>query len=163
MPLSRRTRYPSVRALLVAVTLACLAAPALHAQYFGRSKVKYKDFDWRIYHSVHFDVHYYPEEEHLLEKVVSFAESAYDAIYGCYMENLQRMVRVGDWKLIVYPRAKAMRLFNLADDPDEADDLAGNPVQRDRMAKLFQRLLQLQRELDDPLDLVELFPELAGE
>ncbi|MCZ6727176.1 MAG: BamA/TamA family outer membrane protein, partial [Acidobacteria bacterium] len=38
------------------------------------------DFDWRIYHSVHFDVHYYPEEEHLLEKVVSFAESAYDEL-----------------------------------------------------------------------------------
>ena len=47
---------------------------------FGKNKVRYAKFDWRVYHAPHFDVHYYPEEEHLLEKVTSLAESAYDSL-----------------------------------------------------------------------------------
>ena len=45
---------------------------------FGKNKIQYRDFDWQIYHSPHFDVYYYDEEADLLQKVVSFAESAYD-------------------------------------------------------------------------------------
>ncbi|MDH3523050.1 MAG: BamA/TamA family outer membrane protein [Acidobacteriota bacterium] len=78
--MSPRTRFSAIRPAVAAVCLLILAAPAARAQYFGKNKIKYQDFDWRIYHSVHFDVHYYPEEEALLEKVVSFAESAYDEL-----------------------------------------------------------------------------------
>lgn len=86
--------------------------------------------------------------------------SAYDAIYGCYLTNLQRMVRVGDWKLIVYPRANVVRLFNLADDPQETHDLAGDADQKERIRSLFSRLLTLQEEMDDSLDLQAAFPQL---
>lgn len=52
------------------------------AQYgvtnFGKNKIQYRDFDWRIYRSPHFNVHYYLEEENQLQRVVSIAESAYD-------------------------------------------------------------------------------------
>ncbi len=65
------------------MALALLAgiAPA-SAQYrtFGQNKVQYREFEWKIYHSTHFDVHYYESEKVLLEKVVSFAESAYDRL-----------------------------------------------------------------------------------
>jgi hypothetical protein len=57
--------------------------PRRRGQYydtFGKNKVRYAKFDWRVYHAPHFDVHYYPEEEHLLEKVISLAESAYDSL-----------------------------------------------------------------------------------
>lgn len=64
----------------LAVLAAALAAAPAAAQGFGKNKIQYRDFDWKIYHSPHFDVYYYPEEEALLEKVVSFAESAYDQI-----------------------------------------------------------------------------------
>jgi Tol biopolymer transport system component len=58
---------------------ALLLLPAAsQAQYFGKNKVRYRDFDWQIYSSPHFDVYFYPEERDLLQKVVSFAESAYD-------------------------------------------------------------------------------------
>jgi Tol biopolymer transport system component len=60
-----------------AVVLALLLPAASGAQ-FGKNKIQYREFDWKIYHSPHFDVYYYEEEEHLLQKVVSFAESAYD-------------------------------------------------------------------------------------
>jgi hypothetical protein len=72
-----RSRFAST-ALLLAALIA--AAPAAEAQYFGKNKIQYRSFDWKIYHSPHFDVYYYPEEEHLLQKVVSFAESAYDRL-----------------------------------------------------------------------------------
>jgi hypothetical protein len=81
----------AVAALLVLPLLPALPAPDAEAQLFaplpqyygrgfGKNKVQYREFDWQIYHSPHFDVYYYSEEEELLEKVVSFAESAYDSL-----------------------------------------------------------------------------------
>jgi arylsulfatase A-like enzyme len=37
-------------------------------------------------------------------------ESSYDAVYGCYLKDKQRMIRLGDYKLIAYPRAARLRL-----------------------------------------------------
>jgi Tol biopolymer transport system component len=54
--------------------------PQWQGQGFGKNKIQYRDFDWSIYHSPHFNVYYYPAEEPLLQKVVSFAESAYDQL-----------------------------------------------------------------------------------
>ncbi len=64
------------RILGVLTASLCLALPA--AAQFGKNKIHYDNFDWRIYRSPHFDMYYYPEEEHLLQNVVSLAESAYD-------------------------------------------------------------------------------------
>ncbi|HYS05391.1 MAG TPA: hypothetical protein VEW47_09395 [Candidatus Dormibacteraeota bacterium] len=44
---------------------------------FGKNKIAYQNFDWHLYKSPHFDVYYYPEEESLLQEVVSDAESQY--------------------------------------------------------------------------------------
>ncbi len=70
--------------MLSVALLACATAAPAAAQYgqgyFGKNKVQYRDFDWKVYHSPHFDVYYYTESEQLLQKVVSFAESAYDLL-----------------------------------------------------------------------------------
>ncbi|HVR28788.1 MAG TPA: hypothetical protein VMS86_04575 [Thermoanaerobaculia bacterium] len=69
----------SACALTVAWMVASSApAAAQFFDSFGKNKIRYTKFDWRVYHAPHFDVYYYPEEEHLLEKVISLAESAYD-------------------------------------------------------------------------------------
>lgn len=68
-----------VLALLLSTTLA-LPVAAQYADSFGKNKVQYRNFEWKIYHSPHFDVYYYTESEPLLEKVVSLAESAYDIL-----------------------------------------------------------------------------------
>jgi len=78
--LSRRTPYLTAIAVVLMTGLALVFTPEAQAQYFGKNKIKYSNFDWGVYHSVHFDVYYYPEEEHLLEKIVSYAESAYDEL-----------------------------------------------------------------------------------
>jgi len=87
--------------------------------------------------------------------------SAYDSIYGCYMQDLQRMIRVKDMKLIVYPHAKRLRLYDLKADPQELDDLSGNPEHWKTIRSLFKELVQLQKSMDDTLELKKFFPEMA--
>ena len=68
-------------ALAAAFTLAAPEpARAQFVPYFGKNKVKYDDFAWRIYKSPHFEVYYYPEFEQHLARVVSYAESAYQKV-----------------------------------------------------------------------------------
>lgn len=66
--------------ITLAATPAPAAAQAAYGNNFGKNKVQYRDFDWHIYRSPHFNLYYYTAEEPLLEKVASFAESAYDRL-----------------------------------------------------------------------------------
>ena len=86
--------------------------------------------------------------------------SAYDAIYGCYVADRQRMIRVGDMKLIVYPRAKRLRLYNVGADPMELDDLSSNPEYWKTIRGLLKQLVTLQKDMDDKLDLKRYFPDM---
>ena len=45
-----------------AIALAVCGARTADAQYFGRNKVQYEKFDWRIMKSDHFDLFFYPAE-----------------------------------------------------------------------------------------------------
>ena len=82
----------------------------------------------------------------------SEAESHYDAIYGGYLK-LQRSVVMGDHKLILYPKIKRVRLFDLRNDPHEMVDLAGRPGSKAIVKRLFAKLLQMQPATGDQLDL----------
>ncbi|MBN1273482.1 MAG: PD40 domain-containing protein [Candidatus Aminicenantes bacterium] len=44
------------------------------AQYFGRNKVQYQQFDFRILKTEHFDVYFYPEEEKAAHQAARLAE-----------------------------------------------------------------------------------------
>ncbi len=79
--------------------------------------------------------------------------SVYDAIYGAYREDYQRMIRVGDMKLIVYPRAKRLRLFDLSTDPHEINDLSGKPSYWETVKSLFTKLIEKQENMQDDLNL----------
>jgi arylsulfatase A-like enzyme len=79
-------------------------------------------------------------------------ESSYPEIYGAYMD-LQRMIRVDDYKLIVYPKAGVVKLFDLINDPSEQHNLAGATAQQERVKTLFGELQELQVEMGDTLDL----------
>ncbi len=65
-------------AIGLALAAAAVAAAPLPAwAQFGRNKVTYGDFKWKIYASPHFDVYYYFDDDRLLQQLVSEAESAY--------------------------------------------------------------------------------------
>ena len=81
-------------------------------------------------------------------------------VYLAYLET-QRAIRHDGWKLILYPKLKAKRLYHYATDRQERRDLAEEPSQLDRMRTLFALLETEQQRFDDPLDLASLYPELA--
>ena len=84
-------------------------------------------------------------------------QEPYDAIYGGYLD-VQRSVKQDGYKLILYPKVPKARLYNLEQDPNEMNDVADNPDQKPRIKKLFAKLLELQEETGDELDLRSVFP-----
>ena len=81
-------------------------------------------------------------------------ESYYDAIYGCYI-GWQRMIRKDGFKLIVYPKANTIRLFDMENDPHELTDLAADEAYAEKIGSLYADLKQLQQEMDDELELAQ--------
>jgi Tol biopolymer transport system component len=66
--------------LALALVLACLSGLPAAAQYFGRNKVKWERFDFRVLETEHFDVHYYPAEEEAVRDAAAMAERWYDRL-----------------------------------------------------------------------------------
>ena len=87
-------------------------------------------------------------------------ESTYPSIYGGYID-LQRMIRKNGYKLIVYPRLEQVLLFDLSNDPQEMNDLAGDAQYQSKIKELFDGLLQLQVKLNDELDLKPLHQKIT--
>lgn len=74
----------------------------------------------------------------------------YPAIYGAYID-LQRMIRMGEYKLIYYPEIDETLLLNLQEDPNELYDLAKQAAYADRVGRLKQELRVLQKSVGDTL------------
>lgn len=83
--------------------------------------------------------------------------SPYQAIYGTYEKNSQRMIRKDGYKLIVYPKSKTMLLYNLDEDPNELNNLADDKTHQDKIKVLFKELINLQKQMGDNLDLNSTF------
>ena len=71
---------PARLACLLLLLAAAAPAAAQFVPYYGKNKVAYDTFAWRVYKSPHFEVYYYPEFEQHLARVVSYAESAYQKV-----------------------------------------------------------------------------------
>ena len=65
---------PFLRAGLLALAASALFAAEARPQYFGRNKVQYESFDFRILESPHFRLHFYPEEEQPARDMTRMAE-----------------------------------------------------------------------------------------
>ena len=79
-----------------------------------------------------------------------------NGVYGAYMDT-QRMIRKDGFKLILYPRNRELLLFDLNADPLEINDLSDNPQYAAKVRNLFEGLLSLQAQMEDPLDLMDSF------
>lgn len=86
--------------------------------------------------------------------------SVLDGVYGAYLDA-QRAVIDDGWKLILYPAAKTARLYHLDEDPMELNDLAADPAMAERKKALFAKLLELQKTIEDPLSVAEIYPDLT--
>lgn len=67
-----------LRRLVGLILVAWLCAPGLQAQTvpFGKNKVHFRDFQWRVLSGEHVDVYYYPEEDALARMTLAYAEAA---------------------------------------------------------------------------------------
>jgi arylsulfatase A-like enzyme len=102
----------------------------------------------------------YVEFSSFLDLIKSGSETShYSSIYGCYT-NAQRMIRKGDYKLIVYPEAETTLLFNLNEDPLEMNNLSGSEGTADIEKALFMELTSLQFVMDDSVDIKSIFPQM---
>jgi len=84
----------------------------------------------------------------------------YDAIYGAYREDMQRMITDDGFKLILYPKVPKVLLFDVQQDPGEQHDLSDVAEQQPRIKAMFEKLQSLQVETGDKLDLAAAFPKL---
>ncbi len=82
------------------------------------------------------------------------AESAYPAIYSCYLD-LQRMVRTDKHKLIVYPKLNKLLLFDMEKDPHELRDRSEDPAYQRVKEDMMNLLLQQQSERNDPMGRID--------
>ena len=73
-------------------------------------------------------------------------------IFG-YFRHIHRMIRDKRYKLIVYPEAGQVQLFDLKKDPYETENLAENPRYRKIRARMFGALREKQAELGDVCEL----------
>ncbi len=76
------------------------------------------------------------------------SDKAHDAVFG-FFRNSQRMIRTDRHKLIVYPEASRIQLFDLRADPDELNDVYLD--QPETAAALLEQLQVWQREAGDPM------------
>jgi hypothetical protein len=96
--------------------------------YFGQNKVRYDKFDWNIYRTDHFEIYYYPALERHLERIASYAESAYQRISGELQHDLADRV-----PLVVFKTHSEFQENNIygGETPDSA--LAFAEPERNRM------------------------------
>jgi hypothetical protein len=65
---------------------------------FGKNKINYDKFKWEVYKTPHFDVYFYPQEQHLLNSLVQWLESAYINLSTKYDWILSRRIPVFFYK-----------------------------------------------------------------
>lgn len=97
--------------LLLIVLAALVAAPAsTDAQYFGRNKVQYDNFDWQILNTPHFEIFFYPEAEELAARAAVIAEEAYQRLSGLFDHEFEQQV-----PFILYASPNDFQQTNISD------------------------------------------------
>jgi hypothetical protein len=112
----------------VAGTVYDVLAQTPYVPYFGKNKIKYNNFAWHIYKTDHFEIYYYPEIEQHLERVTSYAESAYQQVSSDLKHDLAFKV-----PLVLYKTQSEFQQQNI--EPGELPEgvLAFAEPYRDRM------------------------------
>ena len=74
----------------------------------------------------------------------------HDSVF-CWYRHFQRSVRTKEHRLIVYPEAKRVQLFDLGKDPWETKDLSESAAHKGLRGELVAKLRAHQEALGDPL------------
>ena len=77
-------------AVLGALVFLFATFTPVEAQYFGRNKVQYDDFDFEVLTTDHFHIHYYPEAGVVIEDVSRMAERWYERYARLFQHEFER-------------------------------------------------------------------------
>ena len=78
-------------------------APSAWAQYhFGKNKVQYAQFDWRLMRTEHFDVYFYPEAKTVAEIGAALAEASYDELQKRFGHTLRNRIPLILYSSMIY-------------------------------------------------------------
>src|SRR5262245_24850577 len=118
---------------LVALAVIMSAAHVASAQtpyvpYFGKNHIRYDDFKWRVYTTDHFEIYFYPDVEPHLERVTSYAESAYQQVSSDLKHDLAYKV-----PLVLYKTQSEFQQQNIESSELPEGVLAFAEPYRDRM------------------------------
>jgi arylsulfatase A-like enzyme len=96
-------------------------------------------------------------------------EKIRDSLVFSYTDT-QRALREENWKLIRFPRIGRSQLFDLANDPHETKDLAGDTMYKEHVRSMTEDLAALQKQFGDdapltvtPPDKLEFTPPTESE
>ena len=79
-----------VRVVLSALLLTLLAVPTTEAQYFGRNKVQWEQFDFKVLQTEHFDIYYYEQEADVVEDIGRMSERWYARLSRVFNHSFRK-------------------------------------------------------------------------
>ena len=84
-------RLTHLRRIATITALGISIAPiSASAQYFGRNKVQYEDFDFRVLNTPHFNLHFYPVEADAARDMARIAERWETRLSGVFNHQLSK-------------------------------------------------------------------------
>ena len=91
------TKRRIVTAVAIAVALLVPSVRTAHGQawWFGKNKVQYKEFDWRVLRTPHFDIHFSEGYRDLASRAAVILEDGYTRLSGDFRHNI-------DWRCLLY-------------------------------------------------------------
>lgn len=75
---------------LFILMLSLVISNPSNAQYFGKNKVNYEVFDFKIYNTPHFEIYHYIEDEEQLEKFGRLCERWYARHQSIFLDTLEK-------------------------------------------------------------------------
>lgn len=110
--------------------------------YYGKNKVLYSKFNWKVYKTDHFDIYYYADDTRDLKKIAALAESAYKSISEDIKHQLSASV-----PLLYYRTSTEFYQTNLFQLPEGVLGVA-EPL-------LYRIAIQGDMAIDEIHDLIE--------
>jgi Tol biopolymer transport system component len=93
--------------LVLTFALAAQTSTLAQGGYFGRNKVQYQEFDFKILKTEHFDIYFYPEEEEAVRMASRLAERWYARLSSLLGHELR-----GRQPLVLYASGPHFRQTN---------------------------------------------------
>src|ERR1044071_8508066 len=78
-----------VRLVVLSLLITLLAVPA-NAQYFGRNKVQWENFHFKVLQTEHFDIYYYDQEADVVEDIARMAERWYARLSRVFNHSFKK-------------------------------------------------------------------------